>query len=111
MKLKSGVFLRERISVDNDLWDIMPIGAHSAIRRMQRDNYKTARIEYYYRDGIKTYIVDNPTVFEMLLANVTRTTGKEVVGYRNECTRVEDTQELKDILNKIKSTQDNEMAE
>ena len=35
MKLKCGVFL-DRLIIEGDDWDIMPIGAHAFIRREQR---------------------------------------------------------------------------
>ncbi len=104
MKLKCGVFLDRCIS-EGDNWDIMPIGAHSAIRRMQRENSKTARLSYYYKEDGRTYIVANPTLAEAALAQATRTTGRKVVGYREYATIVEDTKELKQILDKKREEQ------
>lgn len=102
MKLCYGVFLNRRVYRGDD-WDEMPIGAHCAIRRMERDVAKSAGFEYYYKFNDKTFIINNPSLAERAVAVVTRTTGKRVVGYRSEAIVVEDMRELKEIINKMKS--------
>ncbi len=104
MKLKYGIFLDTSIN-EGENWDIMPIGAHSAIRRMQRENTKTAGFEYYYKDGGVCYIVEAPTIAEAALAQATRTTGRKVIGYRDRAIKVVDTKELKNRLDKQNEVQ------
>ena len=104
MKLKCGIFLDRRI-VEGDDWDMQPIGAHAYIRRKQRENAETASVEYYHIEDGRIYIVENPTLAEKALAQATRTTGKKVVGYRNESSVVRDTKELNEILAKESESQ------
>ena len=108
MKLKCGMFLSDRIEEGDD-WDMMPIGAHAYIRRKQRENAETARLEYYYKEDGRTYIVENPTLAEKALAQATRTTGKKVVGYRNAACHVADTKELKQKLEEMRAYAERQM--
>ena len=101
MKLKYGVFLNRYIECGDD-WDIMPIGAHAAIRRKQRHNAESASYEYYYKSNGKTFIIENPTIIEKMAARLTLSSNK-VVGYRSESTYLSDTTELKEILSKEKN--------
>ena len=108
MKLKCGMFLSERIEEGDD-WDMMPIGAHAYVRRKQRENAQTARLEYYHKEGGRTFIVKNPTLAEKALAQATRTTGKRVVGYRIASCYVEDTKELRSILEEMRAREGSQM--
>ena len=108
MKLKCGIFLDRKIVMGDD-WDSMPTGAHAFIRRKQRENAETAGLEYYYKEGGKTYIVENPTLAEKAIAQATRTTGKNVVGYRNISRRVADTKELKVVLEEVRAYEAQQM--
>ena len=106
MKLKYGVFLDRRIEMD---WDSMLIGASAIISRMKRDNAETADFEYYYKENGRTFIVKNPTIAEAAIAKMTRTTGKYAVGYRKESQYVENTKELKKILDEMSSSSQKQM--
>ena len=76
----------------------MPIGMHSAYRHAHIDNNKTVNYEYYYNyDGV-TYIVKNPTVFEKMVAFVSKKPGHRIAGYRDRCSKVETTDDLKAII-------------
>ena len=108
MKLKCGMFLSERIEEGDD-WDMMPIGAHAYIRRKQRENAETARLEYYYKEDGRTFIVENPTLAEKAVAQATRTTGKRIVGYRSLSTYVADTKELKQKLEEMRALSGSQM--
>ena len=107
MKLKCGIFLSERIEEGPD-WDLMPIGAHSYVRKMQRENAKTSGYEYYYIKDNSTFIVRNPTLAEKAFALLNNVISKRVVGYRSECRYVQDTKELESILRDMKEK--NEMT-
>ena len=105
MKLKYGIFLDRNVEY-GDHWDSMPIGARAFTLRTERENAETARFEYYYINDSRTFIVKNPTFAEKMLAQTTRKTGKNVVGYRNESYVVKDTKELREILAKESESQE-----
>ena len=107
MKLKCGIFLDRKLVVVNDL--DAETEAHAFIRRKQRENAESAGLEYYYKEGGKTYIVENPTLTEKAFAQATRTTGKNVVGYRNISRRVADTTELKFVLEEVRAYEAQQM--
>ena len=67
------------------------------------------KLEYYYKENGKTFIVKNPTAAEKFLAKATRKTGKKVVGYRKESEYVEDTTELKKRLESLNAEQEIEL--
>lgn len=108
MKLKYGIFLDRRVDRGDD-WDSMPIGAHSATIRNERENAETASFEFYYEKDGNVYIVKNPKPAEKMIAQVTRTSGKKVVGYRSESIKVDSTKELKELLEKQSEEQENQM--
>ena len=108
MKLKCGEFLDTKVSYGDMDWMDMPIGMHSAYRHMHEDNNKTARYEYYYNLQGTTYIVNNPTTFEKMVAFVSKKPGHRIVGYRDMCAKVETTDDLKAIIRAKKIEKANE---
>ena len=104
-KLRYGLFVDRKIEAQSSSdWDDMLIGGHAYVRREQEKNWETAGYEYYYKRKGKTYIVKNPTMFEKLLAKLTRITSFNSLGYREhyETETVSDTNELQQRLDEIK---------
>ena len=63
-KLKYGVFYYSRPVSYGDDWDMLPIGAHAAMLRRDRENARTRDHEYYYEANNNMHIVRNATLLE-----------------------------------------------
>ena len=108
MKLKCGEFLDTKVDYGDMDWGDMMIGMHSAYRHAHVDNNKTVGYEYYYTFDGRTYIVNNPTVFEKMVAFASKKPGHRIAGYRDRCTYVETTDDLKAIIKAKKLEKENE---
>ncbi|MBO7218998.1 MAG: hypothetical protein J6V40_03385 [Clostridia bacterium] len=108
MKLKCGEFLDTKVDYGDMDWGDMMIGMHSAYRHAHMDNNKTVGYEYYYTFDGRTYIVNNPTVFEKMVAFASKKPGHRIAGYRDRCTYVETTDDLKAIIRAKNLEKENE---
>ena len=108
MKLKCGEFLDTKVEYGDIDWMDMPIGMHSAYSHAHQDNNKTVGYEFYYTYDGRTYIVQNPTAFEKMLAFVTKKPGHRIDGYRDRCSVIKTTDDMKAIIKSKKLEKERE---
>lgn len=86
-RVKLGFFVEKMPSFYGDPTE-MPIGMRSAGFRIEREQLKTSRLDYYYIDNGRKVRLANPSIFEKLVARwgyINNHKRHTIVGGRNEC--------------------------
>lgn len=89
--VKYGLFQDHIVEYGFD-WENMMIGQHVAIRRAEKEQYKTRGLEYYLKDENGITILKNVTLIEKSLAQINYFLNKnknKVVAGRDHCNKEE----------------------